>query len=175
MPIGLKEKQAIVAEVNETAQAALSAVMADYRGVTVDAMTQLRKSARESGVQVRVIRNTLAKRAFEGTELECMNDALTGPCIVAFAMEDPGASARLFKDFAKEQEAFEIKALSVGGKLLPAEQIDALAKLPTRDEALAMLMAVMQAPVTKLVRTMNDIPGRVTRVVAAVRDQKQAA
>ena len=175
MPIGLREKQAIVAEVNETAQAALSAVMADYRGVTVDAMTQLRKSARESGVQVRVIRNTLAKRAFEGTELECMNDALTGPCIVAFAMEDPGASARLFKDFAKEQEAFEIKALSVGGKLLPAEQIDALAKLPTRDEALALLMAVMQAPVTKLVRTMNDIPGRVTRVVAAVRDQKQAA
>ena len=175
MPIGLKEKQAIVAEVNETAQAALSAVMADYRGVTVDAMTQLRKLARESGVQVRVIRNTLAKRAFEGTELECMNEALTGPCIVAFAMEDPGASARLFKDFAKEQEAFEIKALSVGGKLLPAEQIDALAKLPTRDEALALLMAVMQAPVTKLVRTMNDIPGRVTRVVAAVRDQKQAA
>ena len=175
MPIGLKEKQAIVAEVNETAQAALSAVMADYRGVTVDAMTQLRKSARESGVQVRVIRNTLAKRAFEGTELECMNEALTGPCIIAFAMEDPGASARLFKDFAKEQEAFEIKALSVGGKLLPAEQIDALAKLPTRDEALALLMAVMQAPVTKLVRTMNDIPGRVTRVVAAVRDQKQAA
>lgn len=175
MPIGLKEKQAIVAEVNETAQAALSAVMADYRGVTVDAMTQLRKSARESGVQVRVIRNTLAKRAFEGTDLECMNEVLTGPCIVAFAMEDPGASARLFKDFAKEQEAFEIKALSVGGKLLPAEQIDALAKLPTRDEALALLMAVMQAPVTKLVRTMNDIPGRVTRVVAAVRDQKQAA
>ena len=175
MPSGLKEKQAIVAEVNETAQAALSAVMADYRGVTVDAMTQLRKSARESGVQVRVIRNTLAKRAFEGTELECMNEALTGPCIVAFAMEDPGASARLFKDFAKEQEAFEIKALSVGGKLLPAEQIDALAKLPTRDEALALLMAVMQAPVTKLMRTMNDIPGRVTRVVAAVRDQKQAA
>ena len=175
MPIGLKEKQAIVAEVNETAQAALSAVMADYRGVTVDAMTKLRQSARESGVQVRVIRNTLAKRAFEGTDLECMNEVLTGPCIVAFAMEDPGASARLFKDFAKEQEAFEIKALSVGGKLLPAEQIDALAKLPTRDEALAMLMAVMQAPVTKLVRTMNDIPGRVTRVIAAVRDQKQAA
>ena len=175
MPIGLKEKQAIVAEVHETAQAALSAVMADYRGVTVDAMTKLRQSARESGVQVRVIRNTLAKRAFEGTDLECMNEVLTGPCIVAFAMEDPGASARLFKDFAKEQEAFEIKALSVGGKLLPAEQIDALAKLPTRDEALAMLMAVMQAPVTKLVRTMNDIPGRVTRVVAAVRDQKQAA
>jgi large subunit ribosomal protein L10 len=173
MPIGLKEKQAIVADVNETASKALSAVMADYRGVTVDDMTTLRKQARDAGVQVRVIRNTLARRAFEGTDFECMNEALLGPNIMAFSLEDPGAGARVFKDFAKENEAFEIKALSVGGKLLPAEQIDALAKLPTRDEALAMLMAVMQAPVTKLVRTLNDVPGKVTRVVAAVRDQKQ--
>jgi len=173
VPIGLKEKQAIVAEVNETASKALSAVMADYRGVSVDDMTTLRKTARESGVQVRVIRNTLAKRAFEGTEFECMNEAMLGPNILAFSLEDPGAGARLFKDFAKENDDFEIKALSVGGKLLPAEQIDALAKLPTREEALALLMAVMQAPITKLVRTMNDVPGRVTRVVAAVRDQKQ--
>ncbi len=173
MPIGLKEKQAIVADVNETASKALSAVMADYRGVSVDDMTTLRKTARDAGVQVRVIRNTLAKRAFEGTDFECMNEALLGPNIMAFSLEDPGAGARVFKDFAKENEAFEIKALSVGGKLLPAEQIDALAKLPTRDEALAMLMAVMQAPVTKLVRTFNDVPGKVTRVVAAVRDQKQ--
>jgi large subunit ribosomal protein L10 len=173
MPIGLKEKQAIVADVNETASKALSAVMADYRGVTVDDMTTLRKQARDAGVQVRVIRNTLARRAFEGTDFECMNEALLGPNIMAFSLEDPGAGARVFKDFAKEHEAFEIKALSVGGKLLPAEQIDALAKLPTRDEALAMLMAVMQAPVTKLVRTLNDVPGKVTRVVAAVRDQKQ--
>ena len=175
VPIGLKEKQAIVAEVNETAQAALSAVMADYRGVSVDAMTALRASAREAGVHVRVIRNTLAKRAFEGTDFECMNDALLGPCVLAFALEDPGAAARVFKDFAKDNSEFEIKALSVGGELLAADQIDALAKLPTRDEALSMLLAVMQAPVTKLVRTMNDIPGRVTRVVAAVKDQKQAA
>ena len=173
MPIGLKEKQAIVADVNETASKALSAVMADYRGVSVDDMTTLRKQARDAGVQVRVIRNTLARRAFEGTEFECMNEALLGPNIMAFSLEDPGAGARVFKDFAKENEAFEIKALSVGGKLLPADQIDALAKLPTREEALAMLMAVMQAPVTKLVRTLNDVPGKVTRVVAAVRDQKQ--
>ena len=100
---------------------------------------------------------------------------MLGPNILAFSLEDPGAGARLFKNFAKENEAFEIKALSVGGKLLPADQIDALAKLPTRDEALAMLMAVMQAPVTKFVRTLNDVPGKVTRVVAAVRDQKQEA
>ncbi len=175
MPRGLKEKQAIVAEVNETASQALSAVMADYRGVSVDDMTALRKQAREAGVQVRVIRNTLARRAFEGTEYECMNEVMLGPNILAFSLEDPGAGARVFKDFAKENEDFEIKALSVGGKLLPADQIDALAKLPTRDEAIAMLMAVMQAPITKLARTLNDVPGKVTRVVAAVRDQKQEA
>ncbi len=173
MPIGLKEKQAIVAEVNETASNALSAVMADYRGVTVDGMTALRKTAREQNVDVRVIRNTLAKRAFEGTEFECMNDVLLGPNIMAFSLEDPGAGARIFKDFAKENSEFEIKALSVGGKLLPAEQIDALAKLPTRDQALAMLMSVMLAPVVKLTRTLNEVPTKVTRVVAAVRDQKQ--
>ena len=173
MPIGLKEKQAIVAEVNETASKALSAVMADYRGVSVDDMTALRQTAREAGVQVRVIRNTLAKRAFEGTEFECLNEALLGPNILAFSIEDPGAGARVFKDFAKAVENFEIKALSVGGKLLPAEQIDALAKLPTRDQALSLLMAVMLAPITKLAMTMNDIPGRVTRVVSAVGEQKQ--
>ncbi len=175
MPIGLKEKQAIVAEVNETASKALSAVMADYRGVSVDDMTSLRKSAREAGVEVRVIRNTLARRAFEGTEFECLSDALLGPNIVAFSIEDPGSAARVFKDFAKDVEAFEIKALSVGGKMLPAEQIDALAKLPTRDQAISLLMAVMMAPVTKLARTLNDVPAKVTRVVAAVRDQKQEA
>ncbi len=175
MPIGLKEKQAIVAEVNETASKALSAVMAGYPGVSVGGMTTLRKTARETGVQLRVIRNTLARRAFEGTDYVCMNDSLLGPDIMAFSLEDPGAGARLFKDFAKENDKFEIKALSVGGQLLGADQIDALAKLPTRDQALAMLMAVMQAPVTKLARTLNDVPGKVTRVVAAVRDQKQEA
>ena len=173
VPIGLKEKQAIVADVNATASKALSAVMADYRGISVQGMTALRKQAREAGVHVRVIRNSLAKRAFEGTDFECLKDALLGPNIVAFSIEDPGAGARIFKDFAKENEEFEIKALSIGGKLLAADQIDTLAKLPTREEALALLMAVMQAPVTKLVRTLNDVPGKVTRVIAAVRDQKQ--
>jgi len=172
VPIGLKQKQAIVAEVNETASKALSAVMADYRGVTVEDMTALRKQAREAGVQVRVIRNTLAKRAFEGTDFECLNEALLGPNIVAFSIEDPGAGARIFKDFAEENDEFEIKVLSVGGKLLAADQIDILAKLPTRDQAIALLMAVMQAPITKLTRTLNDVPGKVTRVMAAVRDQK---
>ncbi|MFL2529623.1 MAG: 50S ribosomal protein L10 [Candidatus Azotimanducaceae bacterium] len=173
MPIGLEDKAAIVAEVNETATRALSAVMADYRGVSVDNMTALRQQAREAGVHVRVIRNTLAKRAFQGTEFECLNEALLGPNILAFSLEDPGAGARVFKDFAKENDSFEIKALSIGGKMLPPEQIDVLAKLPTRDQALSILMSVMQAPITKLARTLNDVPGRVVRVLAAVRDQKQ--
>ncbi|MFL0801883.1 MAG: 50S ribosomal protein L10 [Agarilytica sp.] len=175
MAIGLEDKKAIVADVNETAANALSLVIADARGVTVGAMDALRKQARESNVSLRVVRNTLAKRAVQGTEFECVSDALVGPSIFGFSMEDPGAAARLFKDFAKEQEKFEVKALSVGGKLLEASQIDALAKLPTRDQALGMLASVMIAPVTKLVRTLNEVPTSVTRVVAAVRDQKQDA
>lgn len=175
MAIGLEDKKAIVADVNETAANALSLVIADARGVTVGAMDALRKQARENGVNLRVIRNTLAKRAVQGTEFECVSDALVGPSIFGFSMEDPGAAARLFKDFAKEQENFEVKALSVGGKLLESSQIDALAKLPTREQALGMLASVMIAPVTKLARTLNEVPASVTRVVAAVRDQKQDA
>jgi large subunit ribosomal protein L10 len=175
MPIGLEDKKAIVADVNETASNALSLVIADARGVTVGAMDSLRKQARENGVRLQVIRNTLAKRAIQGTDFECVSDTLVGPSIFGFSMEDPGAAARLFKDFAKEQDKFEIKALSVGGKLLEAGQIDALAKLPTLEQALGQLASVMIAPVTKLVRTFNEVPTKVTRVVAAVRDQKQDA
>ncbi len=175
MPIGLEEKKAIVDEVNRTAGEALSAVMADYRGVSVEKMTALRKQAREEGVHIRVIRNTLAKIAFEGTDFECLSEALLGPNILAFSIEDPGAGARIFKEFAKENEAFEIKALAFGGKLLSADQVDTLAKLPTRDQALALLMSVMNAPLTKMVRTLNEVPGKVTRVFAALRDQKREA
>ncbi|SMF45061.1 LSU ribosomal protein L10P [Alteromonadaceae bacterium Bs31] len=175
MAIGLEDKKAIVADVNETASNALSLVIADARGVTVGAMDALRKQAREQSVHLRVVRNTLAKRAIEGTDFECVSDALVGPSLFGFSMEDPGAAARLFKDFAKEQNDFEVKALSVGGKLLDANQIDALAKLPTLEQALGQLASVMIAPVTKLVRTFNEVPTKVTRVVAAVRDQKQDA
>ena len=175
MAIGLEDKKAIVAEVNETATSALSLVIADARGVTVGGMTALRKDARENNVTLRVVRNTLAKRAFEGTEYECVTDSLAGPSLFGFSMEDPGAAARIFKDFAKEQEEFEVKALAVSGQMLGAEQLDVLAKLPTRDQALAMLMSVMKAPVTKLVQTMNEVPGKLVRTVAAVRDQKEAA
>ena len=175
MAIGLEVKKAIVADVNETAANALSLVIADARGVTVGAMDVLRKDARANGVSLRVVRNTLAKRAVQGTEFECVTDALVGPSIFGFSMEDPGAAARLFKDFAKQQENFEVKALAVGGKMLAANQIDALATLPTLEQALGQLASVMIAPVTKLVRTFNEVPTKVTRAVAAVRDQKQNA
>ena len=175
MAIGLEDKKAIVASVNETAANALSLVIADARGVTVSAMDTLRKQARESGVHLQVVRNTLAKRAIQGTEFECVSDVLVGPSLFGFSMEDPGAAARIFKDFAKAQDKFEIKALSVGGKLLEASQLDALASLPTLHQALGQLVSVMIAPVTKLVRTFNEVPTKVTRVVAAVRDQKKEA
>jgi len=173
--IGLEDKKAIVAEVNETATSALSLVIADARGVTVDGMTALRKNARESSVTIRVVRNTLAKRALEGTDYECVNDSLAGPSLFGFSMEDPGAAARLFKDFAKEYKNFEVKALAVSGQMLGADQLDVLAKMPTRDQALSMLMSVMKAPATKLVQTINGVPGKLVRTLAAVRDQKQAA
>jgi len=172
--IGLEDKKAIVAEVNETATNALSLVVADARGVSVDGMTLLRQEARESSVTLRVVRNTLAKRAFEGTEYECVQKALVGPSLFGFSMEDPGAAARLFKEFAKKHKSFEVKALAVSGQMLGAEQLDVLAKLPTRDQALSMLMSVMKAAATKLAQTMNEVPGKLVRTLAAVRDQKEA-
>lgn len=175
MAIRLEDKQQIVSEVNQAASSALSAVLADYRGVTVEDMTALRKNARENKVYLRVVRNTLLKRAVADTEFECIQEVLVGPTILALSQEDPGAAARVLKDFAKENDDFEIKALSVGGQLMEANQIDVLAKLPTLDQARSMLMSVMLAPVTKLARTVNEVPSKVTRAVAAVRDQKQDA
>jgi len=175
VPIRLEDKKQIVSEVNQAANSALSAVLADYRGVTVSDMTALRKSARDNKVYLRVVRNTLLKRAVADTEYECIQQVLTGPTILAFSEEDPGAAARVLKDFAKGNDKFEIKALSVGGKLLEASDIDVLAKLPTHEQALSILMSVILAPVTKLARTVNEVPSKVTRAVAAVRDQKQEA
>lgn len=175
MAIRLEDKQQIVSEVNQAATSALSAVLADYRGVTVEDMTALRKNARENKVYLRVVRNTLLKRAVADTDFECIQEVLVGPTILALSQEDPGAAARVLKDFAKENEEFEIKALSVGGELMDANQIDVLAKLPTKDQARSILMSVMLAPVTKLARTLNEVPSKATRAVAAVRDQKQEA
>jgi large subunit ribosomal protein L10 len=173
VPLNLEDKRAIVVSVNAAASEALSAVVADYRGLSVAEMTNLRLKARETGVYLKVVRNTLAKRAVAGTEYECLTDALVGPTVLAFSQDDPGAAARLIKDFAKDHDALEVKALAVGGVAYEAKDIDVLAKLPTRDEAIAQLMSVMQAPVAKFVRTLNEVPGKFVRTMAAVKDKKQ--
>lgn len=175
MPMNLEGKRTIVSAVNAVAAEALSAVVADYRGLSVSEMTELRQKARQDGVYLRVVRNTLARRAIEGTDYACLDDALVGPTILAFSTNDPGAAARLFKEFAKNHQALEVKALAVGGKAYGAGDIDLLAKLPTRDQAIASLMSVMQAPVAKFARTLNEVPGKFVRTLSAVKDQKQEA
>jgi len=173
--LNLEQKKAIVAEVTEVAAKAHSALAAEYRGLSVEKMDKLRVAARDGGVYLRVVKNTLARRALAGSEFECMGDGLTGPLVLAFSMEDPGAAARVLGDFAKENDKLVIKLVSIGGQLLPASEVGRLAKLPTRDQAIAILMSVMRAPVEKLARTLNEVPGKLTRTVAAIRDQKQAA
>lgn len=173
MALKLEDKKAIVAEVNEAAGGALSAVLADYRGLSVAEMTELRVKARESGVYVRVIRNTLARRAMAGTQFECLDEAFIGPSLLALSVEDPGSAARLIKDFAKKHDKLQVRALALGGERLDASRLDAVASLPTRDEALAILMGTMLAPITKLAQTMNEVPGKLVRTVEAVRIQKE--
>ena len=175
MALNLESKKVIVDPVGTTASNALSLVVADARGVNVTDMTILREKAREQNIDIRIVRNTLAKLAFKGTDFECVSEVLTGPSLFGFSMEDPGAAARLFKEFAKENDKFEVKALSISGQLLDNGQIDVLAKLPTLEQALGQLACVTLAPITKLVRTFNEVPTKVTRVVGAVRDQKQEA
>ena len=175
MPLNFEQKKAVVAEVAEVASSAYSAVAAEYRGLTVGEMTELRAKARESGVYLRVIKNTLARRAVEGTDFECMQEGLTGPLVLAFSQEDPGSAARVIKDFTKDHDKLVVKLVSIGGKMLDASELETLAKMPTYDQAISLLMAVMKAPVEKLARTINEVPGKLVRTVAAIRDAKEAA
>lgn len=174
MALNLEDKKAIVAEVNQAATGALSAVIANYRGLTVTQMTHLRKQAREQGVYLKVVRNTLARIAVRGTEFECLHDALVGPTILALSIEDPGAAARLIKDYAKTNDKLEVKALAIGGVAYGAAEIDRLATLPTREQALGILAGTLQAPLSKFARTLNEVPSQIARVLAAVKDQKAA-
>lgn len=175
MALKLQDKETIVSEVAGVAKQALSLIAAEYSGLTVSKLTELRKSAREAGVYMRVVRNTLARRALEGTQFACMQQKLVGPLILAFSQEDPGAAARLIKEFAKLNEKLRVKALAIDSQLLPPESLNKLASLPTRDEAIAQLMSVMKAPITKLVRTMAEPHAKLVRTLAAIRDLKQSA
>lgn len=174
MPLNLEAKKAIVEELSAVVAQSVSAVTADYRGLTVGEMTDLRKQARDKGLYMRVVRNTLARRAVEGTDYACLNEALVGPTILLFSQDEPGAGARLMRDFMKDHKSLEVTALALDGGLLGPDHLKAVAELPSRDEALAQLMSVMKAPVTKFVRTLAEPYASAVRVMAQVRDQKEA-
>ena len=174
MALTLEEKKAVVTEVAEVAASAHSAVAAEYRGLSVADMTELRSKARNAGVYMRVVKNTLARRAVKGTEFECMSDAFEGPLMLAFSREDPGSAARVIRDFAKQNDKLVPRLAAVGGSLLEGSEINRLADLPTRDEALSQLAGLLRAPLNKFARTLNEVPGKLVRTVAAVRDTKSA-
>jgi len=172
--LNLEDKKAIVAGISEVANSALSAVAADYRGLTVSVMNALRKNARKSSVSVGVYRNTLARRALKDTDFACLSEVLTGPIVLLFSQEDPGAAARVVRDF-EFSEQLTVRGLALSGQLLPAAQLKAVASLPTLHEALTQLAVVMNAPVTQFVRTLNEPTAQTARVFAAVAEKKKAA
>jgi large subunit ribosomal protein L10 len=169
------QKQDIVAEVADVAKGAYSAIGAEYRGLTVAEMTDLRVKARQAGVYLRVVKNTLAKRALADTDFACLSDELSGPILLAFGREDPGSAARVIESFAKEHKLLQVRSIALSGQLLPPSELGKVAKMPTYDEAISLLMSVMKAPIQKLTMTLNEVPGKLVRTIAAVRDAKEAA
>jgi large subunit ribosomal protein L10 len=175
MALNLEDKKALVAEVAEVAAKAQSVVAAEYRGLTVSQMTELRAKARKSGVYMRVVKNTLARKALAGTSFEAVGPKLKGPLVLAFSKDDPGAAARVVKDFAKANEKLVATLVALGGQVLPAKDLDTVASLPTREQALSMLLGTLKAPVQKFVSTLAAAPSKLVRTVAAVRDLKSGA
>ncbi len=174
MSLNIEQKKAIVAEVAAKLADAQATILAEYRGLTVAQMTVLRRQAYGAKVYLRVVKNTLARRAVEGTGFACLQDQMSGPLALAISA-DPVAVAKILSEFAKENDKLRIKAAAMGGKLMSLEQVKALDTLPGRERLLAMLMGTMQAPVQKFVQTLNEVPGKFVRTLAAVRDAKQAA
>ena len=174
MSLSLEQKQAVVSEVSAKLANAQAVMVAEYRGIGVENVTQLRARARKSGLYLRVLKNTLARRAVQGTPFAKLADQMTGPLMYGIA-QDPVAGAKVLADFAKENELFVIKGGAMQNAVMSAKDIKTLATMPSREELLATLMGTMQAPVAKLVRTMNEVPGKFVRTVAALRDQKEKA
>lgn len=175
MRLTLEAKKAIVNEVAEIAANAPSAIAAEYAGLSVAEMTRLRQSAREAGIYLRVVRNTLARKALENTKFECMRDKLAGPLLLAFSNKEPGVAAKVIRNFAKENGKLVVKLVVLDGKLLQPSDIEKLANLPSYEQAISMLMGVMTAPLALLARTLVAPHAKLVRTLAAVRDQKQAA
>lgn len=172
MALTLQQKQEIVAGVRTQAEKSLSFVAAEYGGLTVAKMTKMRNKARENGIFLKVIKNSLARKAFEGTDFSTANTRLKGQLIYLIGGESPGMAARLAKDFAKEHEQFRVHVLAVGSNVYSPESIDAVAALPTKDEALSKLLSCMQAPIAKFVRTLAEPQAKLVRTIAAIKDTK---
>ena len=175
MSLNLEQKKVIVGEITEVANQAPSAIAAEYIGLSVADMTDLRQKAREAGIYLRVVRNTLARRALEDTKFDCMRDGLVGPLLLAFSNEEPGSAAKVIRDFAKDNERLVAKLVSLDGKLLDAGDIEKLASMPTLDQARSMMLGLLQAPASKFVRVLAEPEAKFVRLAAAYRDQQQAA
>ena len=175
MALRFDDKKALVAEVAEVAQSAHSVVAAEYRGLPVAKLTELRAKARANRVYMRVVKNTLARRAVAGTQFECVGGKLKGPLILAFSQDDPGAAARLIRAFARDNDKLVPTLVSLGGSVLPGSDLERVASLPTREQALAQLLGVIKAPIGKFVRTLAEPHAKLVRTIAAVKDQKQGA
>jgi len=175
MALKLEDKKALVAEVNAVAATAQSVVAAEYRGIPVTRMTELRAKARSAGVYLRVVKNTLARKAVAGTQFECIGKSLKGPLVLAFSKDDPGAAARLVKAFAKDNDKLVTTLVSLGGVVLSPKDLDRVASLPTRNQALSMLLGTIKAPIEQFVRVVAAPHTKLVRTIAAVKDQKQAA
>lgn len=174
MSLNLEQKKVIVGEIVEVAEQAPSAIAAEYIGLSVADMTELRQKARNAGIYLRVVRNTLARRALEGTKFDCMRGGLVGPLILAFANEEPGSAARVILDFAKDNEKLVAKLVSLDGNLLEVADLERLASMPNLDEGRAMLLGLLQAPMSKMVLTLAEPCGELARLLAARRDEQQA-
>jgi large subunit ribosomal protein L10 len=175
MALKLEEKKVVVAEVNAVAAKALSVVGAENRGLTVSQMTDLRAKARKDGVYLRIVKNTLARKAVAGTTFECISPALKGPVVLAFSNDDPGAAARIVKAFAKDNDKLVPTLVSLGGILLKADSLERVASLPTRSQAVSLLLGVIKAPIGKFVGTLAAPSSKLVRTLAAVLEAKKAA
>ena len=173
MPLRIEQKKAVVEELHSIASSSVSAAIAEYRGLNVAEITKLRTKARESEVYLKVVKNSLSKKALADTNFECLTKALQGPIIIALSVDDLASPARLFKDFSKDYEHLKTVGLAIDGNVFPSSELDRIAKLPTRNEAYSTIVGLMKAPVEKALRTLNEIPVKFARLILSVKEDKE--
>ncbi|HJL82049.1 MAG TPA: 50S ribosomal protein L10 [Gammaproteobacteria bacterium] len=173
MPLRIEQKKAVVEELNSMASSSVSAAIAEYKGLNVAEITELRTKARESGVYLKVVKNSLSKQALTGTDFECLTQALQGPIMIALSADDLASPARLFKDFGKDYEHLKTVGLAIDGDAYPSSDLDRIARLPTRDEAYSIIAGLMKAPIEKALRTLNEVPIKLARLILAIKENQE--